>query len=291
MKKTALMMLVALAVVGVAQADRTVDETRPLAADGRVVISNISGEIKVAGWTGDGVNITGTLEDGVRELDISSGGSRLTIEVELERRSRRGSAYLTIKVPTTVNLEIETVSANISVDGVAGELELESVSGHVEVSGEPRSLEAASVSGNVIAASTALSSDLESVSGDIIVRHATGRLDASVVSGDIAIEGGVLESFDGESVSGSIFCAARPTDRGRFDMETMSGKIEMVVPQDISADFYIETYSGSIKNEIGPPPKRTDEYGPGKELRFTAGSGGARVSIESFSGSVKLRAD
>jgi len=291
MKKTALMMLVALAVVGVAQADRTVDETRPLAADGRVVISNISGEIKVAGWTGDGVNITGTLEDGVRELDISSGGNRLTIEVELERRSRRGSAYLTIKVPTNANLEIETVSANISVDGVAGELELESVSGHVEVSGEPRSLEAASVSGNVIAASTALSSDLESVSGNIIVRHATGRLDASVVSGDIEIEGGVLESFDGESVSGSIFCAARPTDRGRFDMETMSGKIEMVVPQDISADFYIETYSGSIKNEIGPPPKRTDEYGPGKELRFTAGSGGARVSIESFSGSVKLRAD
>jgi len=256
-----------------------------------VVISNISGEIKVAGWTGDGVNITGTLEDGVRELDISSGGNRLTIEVELERRSRRGSAYLTIKVPTNANLEIETVSANISVDGVAGELELESVSGHVEVSGEPRSLEAASVSGNVIAASTALSSDLESVSGNIIVRHATGRLDASVVSGDIEIEGGVLESFDGESVSGSIFCAARPTDRGRFDMETMSGKIEMVVPQDISADFYIETYSGSIKNEIGPPPKRTDEYGPGKELRFTAGSGGARVSIESFSGSVKLRAD
>ena len=171
MKKTALMMLVALAVVGVAQADRTVDETRPLAADGRVVVSNISGMVKVAGWTGDGVNITGTLEDGVSELDISSGGSRLTIEVELERRSRRGSAYLTIKVPTNANLEIETVSADISVDGVAGELELESVSGHVEVSGEPRSLEAASVSGNVIAASTALSSDLESVSGNIIVRN------------------------------------------------------------------------------------------------------------------------
>jgi hypothetical protein len=69
----------------------------------------------------------------------------------------------------------------------------------------------------------------------------------------------------------------------------MSGKIELAVASDINADFHIETYSGSIDNEIGPPPRKTDEYGPGRELRFTAGAGGARVSVESFSGSVKLR--
>jgi DUF4097 and DUF4098 domain-containing protein YvlB len=290
MKKTTLVIVVALALAGVAQADRTVDETRPLAADGRVEVSNISGNIEIIGWSGDGVSITGTLEDGVEELAISSGGSRLSIEVELERRTRsNGSAYLTIKVPTTASLEIETVSANISVEGVMGELELESVSGKVEVSGETRSLEAASVSGDVIATSTAGSSELESVSGDIIVRHATGRLETNVVSGNIEIDGGTLDSFDGETVSGSIFCAASPTDRGRFTLETMSGTVEMVVSSEINADFYIETYSGSIKNDLGPAPKRTDKYAPGKELRFTAGSGGARISIESFSGSVKLR--
>jgi DUF4097 and DUF4098 domain-containing protein YvlB len=292
MKKAMFWVLVAMAVAGVAQADRAVDETRPLAADGRVEISNISGEINVIGWSGDGVVITGTLEDGVKELDISSSGSRLSIEVDLERRTRNnGSAYLTIKIPVTADLDVETVSADISVDGVLGEVDLESVSGQVEVSGETRSLEASSVSGDVLATTTVGRAELESVSGDIIVRHATGRLEASVVSGNIEIEGGTLDSFDGETVSGSIFCAANPTDRGRFKMETMSGKIEMVVSPDVNADFYIETYSGSIKNDIGPSPVRTDEYGPGKELRFTAGSGGARVSIESFSGSVKLRAN
>ena len=292
MKKTMFWVLVAMAVAGVAQADRAVDETRPLAADGRVEISNISGEINVIGWSGDGVVITGTLEDGVKELDISSSGSRLSIEVDLERRTRNnGSAYLTVKIPVTADLDVETVSADISVDGVLGEVDLESVSGQVEVSGETRSLEASSVSGDVLATTTVGRAELESVSGDIIVRHATGRLEASVVSGNIEIEGGTLDSFDGETVSGSIFCAANPTDRARFNLETMSGKIEMLVSSDVNADFYIETYSGSIKNDIGPSPVRTDEYSPGKELRFTAGSGGARVSIESFSGSVKLRAD
>jgi len=290
MNKTTLMILVTLAVAGIAQADRMVDETRPLAADGRVEISNISGEIEVIGWSGDGVSITGKLEDGVEELVLSSGGSRLSIEVELERRTRsNGSAYLTIKVPRTADLEIETVSADISVDGVLGELDLESVSGQVEISGETRSVEAASVSGDVIATSTSGSSELESVSGNIIVRQATGRLDADVVSGNIEIEDGILDSFNAETVSGSIFCAAVPTDRGRFSLETMSGTVEIVVPSEINADFYIETYSGSIKNDIGPAPKRTDKYAPGKELRFTAGSGGPKISIESFSGSVKLR--
>jgi DUF4097 and DUF4098 domain-containing protein YvlB len=290
MKKTALVFLMALAVAGVSHADRTVNETRPLAADGRVEVSNISGEVEVIGWTGDGVTITGRLEDGVKELSVSSGGASLSIEVELERRTRNnGSAYLTIKVPKNASLDIETVSADISVDGVVGELDLESVSGRVEISGDTRSVEASSVSGDVIVASTAASSELETVSGDIIVRRATGRLDASVVSGNIEIEGGALDSFDGETVSGSIFCAASPTDRGRFTIETMSGTIDLVVSPEIDADFSIETYSGSIKNDIGPSPRRTDEHGPGKELRFTAGSGGARISVESFSGSVKLR--
>jgi DUF4097 and DUF4098 domain-containing protein YvlB len=292
MKKAMFWMLVVMAAAGVAQADRTVNEARPLAADGRVEVSNISGEVKVIGWTGDGVVITGTLEDGVKDLDISSGGSRLRIEVELDHHTRNnGDAYLTIKIPVTADLDVETVSADIWVDGVQGEVDLESVSGQIEVSGEPESLDAASVSGDVITAVAAGRAELESVSGDIIVRHAAGRLDASVVSGNIEIETGVLDSFHAETVSGSIFCAASPSDRGRFSLETMSGTIELVVSPNVNAEFSIETYSGAIKNQIGPPAKQTSDYGPGKELRFTNGSGGASISVESFSGSVKISTD
>lgn len=292
MKKAMFWMLAVMAAAGVAHADRTVNETRPLAADGRVEVSNVSGEVNVVGWTGDGVEITGTLDDGVKGLDIMSSRSRLSVEVELEHRTRNnGSAYLTLKIPVTANLEVETVSADISVDGVQGEVDLESVSGEIDVAGSPGSLEAASVSGDVVAAVTAGNAELESVSGDIIVRRATGRLETAVVSGNIEVETGTLDSFHADTVSGSIFCAAGPTDRARFSLETMSGKIDMVVAPNVDADFDIETYSGSIDNQIGPSPRRTDKYGPGKELRFTNGSGGARISIESFSGSVRLRTD
>lgn len=290
MKKTVLIAMVVLGLAGVVQADMTVNETRPLDADGTVEIENISGKITVVGWTGNNVEITGTIEGGVEELEISSGGSRLSINVELERRTRNnGSAYLTIKMPSTANLDVETISANITVEDVGGALELESVSGKVEVSGETRSLDASSVSGNVVVASAGGRSELESVSGNIIVRNATGRLDAAVVSGNIEVEGGTLNTLDGETISGSIFCTAKPTDNGRFTLETMSGTVEMRISQDWSARYFIETYSGSIKNDIGPEPQRTDKYSPGKELQFSTGSGGARIHVESFSGSVRLR--
>ena len=291
MKKIAYVTLMVLALAAATQAaDRTVDQTRSLAAGGRVEISNISGEVKVIGWSGDEVNISGRLEDGVEDLDISSAGDRLRIEVDLEYRTRNnGSAYLTIKMPATADLEVETVSADITVDGVTGEISLESVSGQIEVSGESGSLEAVSVSGNVRATSTSGRSELGSVSGNVIVGHATGRLDAEVVSGDIEIEAGLLDSLVAESVSGRIFCAAQPTESGRFNLETMSGTVELVVASDVDADFGIETYSGSIRSDLGPEPVRTDRYGPGKELRFRSGAGGARISVESFSGSVRLR--
>jgi DUF4097 and DUF4098 domain-containing protein YvlB len=292
MKKAMFWMLVAMAAAGVAQADRTVNETRPLAADGRVEVDNISGEINVIGWNGDGVEITGTLEDGVKKLDIMSSGSRLSIDVELEHNTKHnGSAYLTLKIPVGANVDVETVSADISVNGVEGEIDLESVSGGIEITGETGPLEASSVSGDVVATVTTGNAELESVSGDIVVRRATGRLETTVVSGNIEVEAGDLDSFHAETVSGSIFCAANPTEHARFSLETMSGRIEMVVTRDVDADFSIETYSGSIDNKFGPPPKRTDEYGPGKELRFTNGSGSARITIESFSGSVKLLTD
>jgi DUF4097 and DUF4098 domain-containing protein YvlB len=275
-----------------AQATTTVHETRPLDADGRVEIENMVGSIEVIGWERTEVEISGTLDDRVKDLDISAGGSRLRISVEQRRGTRYSpAAYLTIKVPSGASLEIETVASDISVGGVSGDLVLESVSGQVEVSGEPRSLDAASVSGDVRVAATSGDAKLESVSGDVIVERAAGRLETDVVSGTIRVESGRLDGFDAETVSGSIFCSAQPTDGARFSIEAMSGTIELRVAADINADFQIETYSGAIDNAIGPPATRSSDYGPGRELRFRAGSGGGRISIESFSGDIRLRTE
>jgi DUF4097 and DUF4098 domain-containing protein YvlB len=279
---------VSLAIAAPAWAQTEVNETRPLAADGTVEISNIAGSVHVIGWSSDQVEITGVLGREVEELQIEGDMGHLEIEVEVPRSSEDIDADLTIRVPASANVEVDTVSASIVVEGVGGAVELESVSGKVSVTAEPRELVVETVSGNIDLSSTPGRTELASVSGSIEVGNAVGELEAESVSGDIKIQGGLLEAGSFETVSGNISFAAEMAIRGEFEFESMSGQVVLKVSPGVSADFDVSTFSGSIENAIGPEAQRSSKYTPEKELRFSSGSGGARVSISSFSGAVKI---
>ena len=62
-----------------------------------------------------------------------------------------------------------------------------------------------------------------------------------------------------------------------------------MLPEDVSAEFDVETFSGDIVNDFGPKARRTSEYAPGKELSFSTRSGDARISVSSFSGTIRLK--
>ncbi len=272
-----------------AGAQTKVDETRPLEATGTVEVKTIAGSVDVVGWDKDQVQITGMLDENVEKLEIEGDRQNLEISVEVKHDAHRNmAAELTINVPTGATVELSTVSADLSVKGVAGRAELHTVSGSITVADRPSSLEVESVSGDTRVAFAPDRSDLESVSGDIEVADGVGNLDASVVSGSVTVAGGQFDGASLESVSGGIHWKAAIAGRGPFEMESMSGSVVVAVPASVAADFEVSTFSGNISSELGPEPERTSKYGPGRELNFTAGAGGPRVSLSSFSGSVKI---
>lgn len=289
MKKIAAVFIVALCVMTPVWAQTEVDEVRPLDSSGTVSISNIAGSVEVLGWANDQVEISGTLGENVRELAIDGSSRHLDIEVKPVRGANgKISSYLTIRVPSGASVEIGVVSADVTVDRISGSLEIEAVSGEIEVGGQPETVDIEAVSGDIEVAFAPAETEIESVSGRITIRDGVGALELANVSGKIEILGGTFEEASVESVSGSISWDADIGGSGSFDMENMSGTIKLVVSSAISADFEISTFSGNISNAFGQEPTRTSKYAPGKELSFTTGSGGPRVSISSFSGSVKL---
>jgi DUF4097 and DUF4098 domain-containing protein YvlB len=155
--------------------------------------------------------------------------------------------------------------------------------------GRPAELSIETVSGDLTVAASAPRTDLASVSGSITVDLATGRLEAESVSGAIRVENGSLEGASFETVSGDISYAGDIVGRGSYEIESMSGGVTLLVPPSVSAEFDITTFSGNIDNDIGPEAERASKYTPEKELSFSTGSGGATVSIESFSGSIKIK--
>lgn len=290
MKKNVLSIVCIICLASVlAWAEKPVHESSAAAPNGTVEVSNIAGLIDVEGWDRAEVELTGTLADSIEKVEFEVIGDHTTIEVKYPENSKKSSfADLKVMVPSGSAIEVEAVSADITVSRVLGELDLESVSGNVEVFGTPAGIEAASVSGDVIVDMAADDVELASVSGDILVREVRGEMEAESVSGKIAVESGLLSGGDFETVSGDITLEVA-LDRGDLDIESMSGKVSLAVPGSTMADFEIETFSGSIDNRLtGDQAIRTSKHTPGSELEFSTGSGGAKVSISSFSGSVTI---
>ncbi len=289
--RNTVVIVAALMVAGAAWAAQPVSETYPAGPGAEIDIEVLSGCVTIEAWSSDLVEITGTLGDGVESLDIDGDEDGVYIEVEYDEEyhgRQEVDTDLTIRIPAGAALSVETVSASISVTGFTGELDIETVSGEIQVSSKPAALGIESVSGNIYVESAPPESDVSSVSGLIEIRAAGGLLDVENVSGGIMIHGGVIDGGNLESVSGDITCHAVPGPGDDLDIETMDGTITLVVDPTLIASFELATFSGAIDNQIGPEPKRTSKYTPGKELSFNTVPGGQNISLESFSGSIKL---
>jgi len=77
--------------------------------------------------------------------------------------------------------------------------------------------------------------------------------------------------------------------KGSLGVETVSGAVELFFAAGADADFNVTTFSGSVTNELGPAAQKKDEFSPEKELTFTTGKGGTRVSVETLSGAISIR--
>ncbi|MFC2172008.1 DUF4097 domain-containing protein [Acidobacteriota bacterium] len=275
--------------VSIAVAQEEVNRSLKVSKDGSVEVSNISGSVTVTGWNKDEVEVTGTLGKGVKELEFETSGDRTKILVILPRNTKNvGETHLEIRVPKPSQVEIETVSATIDVSDVKGALDLHSVSGSITTTGKPREVEVQSVSGNVEIDVDSPIVEVESVSGSVTMKGVSERVKAANVSGDIEVVTDSIERAEFETVSGSISFTGDLSPDGRLEAQSFSGIVELVLPASISAEFDISTFSGGIDNDFGYKPEKSS-FSVAKNLSFSMGSGDGRISVETFSGKVRIK--
>lgn len=298
MKTTRLLLPLALLLAaGQALADTPINETRPLAADARLSIDNVKGAVNVSAWDQDQVRITGTLGEGVRKLDIEGDAHDLSIKVKAPdgsglfnwgSDSRMGPTVLNVQVPRGVSLEIDVVSATASVKGLdGGEIEVDSISGKVGIDARSPKVSVDSVSGNVELSGQIGDVEVGTVSGDVIAPHIGSRGKLETVSGDIRTGGGPFRELSMNTVSGDIDVNGSLADGGSIDVDSMSGDVTIELPAALSARIDASSFSGSLRSDFGSVEEH--EHGPGSELKATAGDGSGSITLETFSGDIRLR--
>lgn len=271
-------------------------ERHPVAADGTITLKAISHDIRVRVWDRNEVEVTGSYDPEWEELVVEprNGGFFLEIEGRQRRGSwnRRGSASLEVSIPRGVQLDLSTVSGDVTVlEGVRGRLDARSVSGDVEAELLGTRANVQSVSGDLVVRGRAVEARLSSVSGDVEAAVDAEIVEAKAVSGDVEVWSSVASrSVSVEAVSGDVEFTGALTEGGRLRANSHSGRVTLTLPSDTQATFELTTFSGRIQADFDQrrEESRSSGRGPGERLSFTTGSGNAQVEARSFSGGIRI---
>jgi DUF4097 and DUF4098 domain-containing protein YvlB len=288
MRRAALVLATVLAVPAWSAAQTAVDQKKPAAPDGTVSIENMAGSIKVTGWDKAEVQVKGSVGAG-GELSIAGTGKSIHIEIESDRNPMGVKSDLDIYVPAGSAVEIEGFQATITAIGVTGSVKAETVNGSITQSGATKNVELQSVNGDVDVTKASGRVKAESVNGSVVLHDASGELEASTVHGKLHVLGGTWQRAEMESVAGTVRFEAAIAPRATVSIETVSGAVQLLLPAGVGAEFAVSSFSGAITNELGPAAQKQSKWTPQTELSFTAGSGGARVTVETLSGGIEIR--
>ena len=279
-------------------------------------LDHLSGDIRVTAGTASEIKIDATKRARHRDpeqakrllealrVDINNFNGRVEVRTIYPRRGSFGnnisaSVDYVIAVPPNATVALKSISGNISVTNVKGEVRVETVSGDVTVTGTPNVAIAKTISGNVtardIGTQTALV--LSTVSGTVIGTGLRVRsLEAGSVSGDVRLVGSEIERLEARSLSGNIEFDAPLAKGGRYEFMSHSGNVRLVISGNTGFELDADTFSGNVRSDL-PVTLRTmgrqeDRQGRGRTsnraIRGSYGDASAYLQVRSHSGSVVI---
>jgi hypothetical protein len=299
---------------GPEQTERVVQAIK-VGPGGTLDLSNISGEVQVTGDGGSEIRVEAMkrvrhrdAEEARRLLqqlrvDITNVGGRVEVRTAYPRRTGssgdRGisaSVDYTISVPAGAAVAVKSISGNVSVTRVTGEVRAEAVSGDVSVTATPNVAVARTVSGEVTARDIggAANLSLGSVSGNVVASGLKARsLECGSVSGDLQLSNLQVERLQAKSVSGTIEFQAALVRGGRYDLTSHSGDVRVFLSSDTGFELDASTFSGSVRSEF-PVTLRAeggsdrDRRAATRTIRGSYGDASAILAVQTFSGTVVI---
>jgi DUF4097 and DUF4098 domain-containing protein YvlB len=201
-----------------------------------------------------------------------------------------------IAVPASTTVALKTISGDVTVTNVKGEVRIETVSGDLDVSNLPNVALVKTVSGDVIARDVGAPTMLVlgTVSGTVTGTGLRVRtLEAGSVSGDVRLAGAEVERVEATSVSGDIEFDAPLAKGGRYEFSSHSGNVRVILTGNTGFELDADTFSGSVRSDV-PVTLRSvggttgERRGSPRAIRGTYGDASAVLSIRSHSGSVVI---
>jgi DUF4097 and DUF4098 domain-containing protein YvlB len=128
------------------------------------------------------------------------------------------------------------------------------------------------------------------VSGDIQLDGVAGDLQVQTVSGEMKLRSIKSSYVRTQTVSGDLEFDGTIDPKGRYEFNSHSGSFSLALPRGTGATVSMRGYSGDFNSSCAMTlmPGGSTGEGRNKNMTFQLGGGGARFSIETFSGDVTI---
>ncbi len=267
------------AAYGASAADTTVAVER----GERVLLQNLSGRVSVEAWDRDEVYVAADAREGsgvrVRRADDQ-------VRISPNQREGHGRGRYRVSVPAWVGLEIRGSELDVEVRGVNGGVAVRTAEGDVVVSDVRGPVSARSVEGEVRVSDVTGAVTARSGDDDVVVARVRGPVEARTVDGDVILDDVNGGRVDGGTVDGDVRFSGLLEADGEYTLSTHDGDLLVELDAGVDATVVVSMFDGDFESDF---PVTMERFEAGKELRFTLGSGGPRVHLEAFDGSVTLR--
>lgn len=278
------MLLILAAVTSLTLAQET-DTTVAVRQGQRLDFSNFGGTVVVKTWRQNAIRVRASHSSRAR-IEVSADGPTVSIHA----RGQRGPAEVDydIVAPVWMALTIGgSPSSDITVEGTEAEVSAETVEGSIRVVGGSGNVTLHSVDGDISLEGANGHAELNTVDGDIEIRNSRGDIRSETVDGDITMLGIASGDVDANTVDGDIEYDGSIENGGRYRLTTHGGDVTVSVPENVNATVSVSTFSGSVDASfpltlMGTSPNR-------HRFTFTLGTGSARLELESFDGTLRLR--
>ena len=266
-----------------AAADAGTDTVIAVRRDQVLIGNGFAGRVAVEVWNQDRIEV---VEEGTEgRVTLRTVGNQIMLGGAGARRRAAGAVRL--RVPAWLPVQLRGGALSVTVDGLTAVVDLSSVEGDLALR---------NVSGDVFASSIEGSVSVERASGRLRLRsveegvHAS-QIDAESVliestSGSVFLDGVSARTVDATTTDGDISFVGELRAGGAYRLSTHDGDIDVALPAGVDATVTVSTFDGEFLPQM---PITLDRFRGGKEMTFTLGRGGARLTLNAFDGDIVLR--
>jgi hypothetical protein len=248
-----------------------------------------SADVTVRGWARSEMRVQGETSEG--QLSLSIGARHVDIGTR-GQSGRTNVERLEIHVPYGTRVHVNSGNGDIAVAGTRGPVDLTSFNGDIVVSEAADRIEITTFNGDINASGIDGRLSVNASNGDVEIDDARGEVEVNTLNGDIGLDRIQSSSVRAKTMSGRITYDGSVERTGEYSFNAFSGSIEMAIPANVGATLSVSTFSGTLDSPDFPltlSPGTRSRESRGQSMTFDLGGGGARISLESFSGEITIR--